>query len=317
MPLVTSELGGSRMSEQQPKKAPSNSTVIKFMVILSLICAVVLSTLASALKEPQEVAKELDRSKQMMIAAKIFTHEGYFLIEEGEGKYVPAKNGGNGLLVPGTTSDRVSNNDILEVYKRRFNPFLVDNKGARTTFEQAGIDMNDYIAEYKKSGYYKQPLKLIYEILPNTANETVNEAQPIGYVIPVNGFGLWDAIYGYLAIEPDGESVIGISWYDQKETPGLGANIAEEAWQNLFPGKKIFQPSASGEIHPASAPIGITVVKGRVLEVLGDIPKAKSAVDGMPGATLTGNGVTDAYRNVLQEYRPFFVKIRQESESIR
>lgn len=311
MPLVITELGGSSVSEQLPKKASSNSTVIKFMVILSLICAVVLSALASALKEPQELAKELDRSKQMMIAAKIFTHEGYFLIEEGKGKYVPAKNMGNGLLTSGTTSDRASNNDILEVYKRRFNPFLIDSKGERTTFEQAGIDMNEYIAEYKKGGYYKQPLKLIYEILPN-AKDSNSELQPIGYVIPVNGFGLWDAIYGYLAIEPDGESVIGISWYDQKETPGLGANIAEESWQNLFPGKKIFQPSAGGEINPTSAPIGITVVKGRVSEVLGDIPKAKNAVDGMPGATLTGNGVTDAYRDVLHEYLPFFVKIHQE-----
>ncbi|HEY4831629.1 MAG TPA: NADH:ubiquinone reductase (Na(+)-transporting) subunit C [Waddliaceae bacterium] len=305
------------MSEQllkKPKQAPSNSTVIKFMIILSLICAVVLSALASALKDPQEIAKELDRSKQMMIAAKIFTHAGYFLIENGKGEYVPAKNVGNGTLALGTVSNRASNNDILEVYKRRFAPFLVDSKGEKTTFEKAGIDINYYIAEYRKSGYYKQPLKLIYEILPNSTKDS-NETQPIGYVIPVNGFGLWDAIYGYLAIEPDGETVIGISWYDQKETPGLGANIAEEPWQNLFPGKKIFQPSAVGEIYPASAPIGITVVKGRVSEVLGDIPKAKSAVDGMPGATLTGNGVTDAYRNVLEGYRPFFIKIHQKTEN--
>src|SRR5690606_10592622 len=130
----------------------------------------------------------------------------------------------------------------------------------------------------------------------------------VGYVIPVNGYGLWDAIYGYLAIEPNGETVIGTSWYDQKETPGLGANIADAEWQDLFPGKLIFQPRANGEVDPATAPIGIVVVKGRVSEVLGDAPKAKNAVDGMPGATLTGNGVTDAYRFVLNAYRPFFVK---------
>jgi len=131
-------------------------------------------------------------------------------------------------------------------------------------------------------------------------------------VVPVNGFGLWDAIYGYLAIEPDGETVIGISWYDQKETPGLGANITEASWQDLFPGKLIFQPSASGQVDPATAPIGVVVVKGRVSEVLGNVPKARNAVDGMPGATLTGNGVTDAYRIVLGAYRPFFVKIHDE-----
>jgi Na+-transporting NADH:ubiquinone oxidoreductase subunit C len=314
MPHLTTE-GKSLVSEPLPKKALSNSAVIKFMIILSLSCAVVLSTLASALKEPQELAKELDRSKQMMIAAKIFTHEGYFLIENEKGEYVPARNVGDGTLTPGTISDRASNNDILEVYKSRFKPFLVDSNGEKMTFEQAGFDMNNYLLEYRKSGYYQQPLKLIYQILPNPTKDSDNNAQPIGYVIPVNGFGLWDAIYGYLAIKPDGETIIGISWYDQKETPGLGANIAEEPWQNLFSGKKIFQPSGKGEVNPASAPIGITVVKGRVSEVLGDIPKARNAVDGMPGATLTGNGVTDAYRNVLEEYRQFFVKIHQNSEN--
>ena len=68
---------------------------------------------------------------------------------------------------------------------------------------------------------------LIYKILPNPTKEAKENEEPEGYVIPVNGFGLWDAIYGYLAIKPGGNSVIGISWYDQKETPGLGANIAE------------------------------------------------------------------------------------------
>lgn len=283
------------------------------MIILSFVCAVVLSILASALKVPQEEAKELDRSKQMMIAARIFSHGGYFLIKNDQGEYVPAKYSRNGILVPGTISDTPSNNDILEVYKKRFVPFLVDDKGNSTTFEKAGIDMNDYIASYRKSGYYRQPYKLIYKILPNKENDT----NPIGYVIPVNGFGLWDAIYGYLAIEPDGETVIGISWYDQKETPGLGANIAEPEWQDLFPGKKIFQPSAGGTIDPATAPIGIVVVKGKVSEVLGAVPKAESAVDGMPGATLTGNGVTDAYRNVLEAYRPFFIKLNSENKSAK
>lgn len=306
------------MSEQQlPKQtAPSNAQVMTFVAILSLICALVLSILASALKEPQEVAKELDRSEQMLIAANIMNHSGNFLMLNDKGESIPAKYAGNGVLEPGSEDHYASRQAILEVYKNRLIPFLVNDKGDKTTFEKAGIDMDDYLNKYKKTGYYKQPYKLIYEILPNPIKDETEtrEEQPVGYVIPVNGYGLWDAIYGYIAIKPDGDTVIGIAWYEQKETPGLGANIADAPWQEEFPGKKIFQETPDGSTDFKTAPIGITVVKGKVNEVLGESPKAKSAVDGMPGATLTGNGVTTAYREVLSAYRPFFIKIHGESD---
>lgn len=306
------------MSEQLPKQAPTNKQVIIFVVILSFACALILSVLASALQGPQEVAKELDRSEQLMIAAKIFTHEGYFLIEKEKGEYIPAKYSGDGILVPGSESDIASQNEILDVYKKRIEAKLLSPENKIVTFEEAGINKDDYIAQHKKSGYYRQPYKLIYEVMPNPKKGEGEAAEkPVGYVIPVNGFGLWDAIYGFLAVEPDGVTVIGISWYDQKETPGLGANIADAPWQNNFPGKLIFQPTSTGEVNPNTAPIGITVVKGKVSETLGDSPKARAAVDGMPGATLTGNGVTSAYRDVLSAYRPFFVTIHDESEQTK
>lgn len=307
------------MSEQQlPKQtAPTNAQVMTFVAILSLVCALVLSILASALKEPQEIAKELDRSEQMLISAQIMNHMGNFLMLDDKGEHVPAKYAGKGVLVPGSKEDRASRQEILEVYKRRLRPFLVDGKGNVTTFAKAGIDEDDYVNKYKKSGYYRQPYKLMYEILPNPKkgeSETKEGEKPIGYVIPVNGMGLWDAIYGYIAIEPDGDTIIGIAWYEQKETPGLGANIADAPWQSEFPGKKIFLESPDGKTDFKAAPVGITVVKGKVAEVLGETLKAKSAVDGMPGATLTGNGVTTAYRDVLSAYRPFFIKIHDESK---
>lgn len=299
------------MSEQQPSapKGTSNMQTIIFMVVLSFVCALILSILASALEEPKEIAKDLDRSKQMMIAAKILSHEGYFLIKNDKGEYVPAKYAGKGRLEPGTVDNIASNAELIDIYKARLKPVLVDSKGDITTFQKTGINLDEYIGKFKKSGYHKQPYRLIYEILPNGDGDKAE-----GYVVPVNGFGLWDAIYGYIALNTDGNTVIGISWYDQKETPGLGANIAEAYWQNLFPGKKIFQETADGKTDFALAPVGIVVVKGKVAEVYGSSPKSKSAVDGMAGATLTGNGVTDAYRDVLAAYRPFFIKL-QSSES--
>lgn len=299
------------MSEQQ--QSSQNVKTILFMVCLSFVCALILSLLASALAKPKDIARELDRSKQMMIAAKILDHKGHFLVQDKSGNYVPAKLGSGGILVEGSSEDQATQAQLIEVYQKRVVPLLVDNKGNLRTFKEAGINEEEYTANFKKTGYFKQPEKLIYKVLPNTPD--ANEKTPASaWVIPVNGFGLWDAIYGYLALKPDGNTVIGIAWYEQKETPGLGGNIAEPFWQDLFPNKKIFQESADGTTDFKTAPLGIVVVKGKVAEVLGSSPKSKSAVDGMTGATLTGNGVTDAYRDVLAPYRPFLMKIRDENK---
>ena len=300
------------MSEPQPqpnKADQEKRKTIIFMVILSFICALILSILASTLAEPQEVAKELDRSEQMLIATRIISPFGYFQVQNKEGNFVPATFE-NGKLTTSEKKVNASSKDVLKIYRERIVPFLVNSKGVETTFEKAAINEEKYTIDNKTIGYYKQPWKIIYRIInPFESKET----QTVGYVIPVNGMGLWDSMYGYLAIKPDGNSVIGISWYDHKETPGLGGNISGAYWQSLFPGKQIFQPNADGKIDPKSSPIGITVIKGKVSEVLGDSPKSYSSVDGMAGATLTGNAVTDAYKNVLAAYRPFLEKAYEKS----
>lgn len=306
------------MSESNSSSSPPKNTsyTLIFMVVLSLVCAIILSVLASALKTPQEMAKELDRSKQMLIAARILSPYGYFQVQDREGHFVPAKLV-EGKTLEATNQENVpSQEDILEVYRTRIEGILVNDQGEETTFQKAGINEEKYVQDFRKSGYYKESLKLIYKIFANPTLNDRNEKERkvIGYVIPVNGMGLWDAIYGYLAIEPNGNDIIGISWYDQKETPGLGANISEPEWQSQFPGKHIFQESANGKTDFNTSPLGITVVKGKVKEVLANSPKALSAVDGMAGATLTGNGVTNAYRDVLAAYRPFLLRIHTASE---
>jgi len=306
------------VSDQQPSPGMSNNTyTIVFTVILSVVCALILSIFASALAGPKQDARELDRSKQMMIAGKILNADGYFILKDEKGEYIPAKYS-QGVLVPGKTSDIASSADILDIYKKRLIPLLVDDKGDVTTFEKAGLKESEYVADYKKVGYYKPPLKLLYKMLSNPkVGEKVDDplkVKPEGWIIPVNGFGLWDAIYGYLALEPNGDTVIGITWYEQKETPGLGANISETSWQSLFPGKLIFQENADGTTSYKTAPLGITVVKGKVSEIYGTSPKSRSAVDGMAGATLTGNGVTDAYKDTLATYRAFLIRIHEANE---
>lgn len=295
-----------------PTTTKSNYT-LWFMAALSFICAVILSILASALREPQLLAKELDRSKQMLISARIISPYGYFQVQE-DGQFYPAQLSKDGRLEKTDQIIYPTREQVLEIYRMRIAPFLVDDKGNERTFQQAGINEQKYVQDYRKSGYYNEPLKLIYKVFANSrkGEKEQPDQRPIeGYVFPINGMGLWDAIYGYLAIKPDGDTVIGISWYDQKETPGLGANIAEPEWQSQFPGKVIFQESADGKTDFSTAPLGIVVVKGKVNEVLGTSAKSRSAVDGMAGATLTGNGVTNAYRDVLAPYRPFLIKLHE------
>jgi len=298
--------------KQSPRQLPSNARTISFIVALSLVCALILSLLASSLRVPQEMAKNLDRSQQMMISARIMNPKGYFQVKNEKGEYVPAEFAEGTYLVPSDKIIYPTRDQTLAIYRKRLISLLVDDQGNVTTFEKENINEEKYLAEHKKEGYYRLPLKLLYEILPNA--KEVEGKKPIGYVIPVNGYGLWDAIYGYIAIETDGNTVIGISWYEQKETPGLGANISDASWQKQFHGKKIFKANMEGETEFKTAPIGITVVRGEVKNVIGNNPKAKSAVDGMSGATLTGNGVTEAYKDVLSAYRPFFIKLHKENE---
>lgn len=280
----------------------SDRATILFIIVLSLVSASILAILASALKLPQEQAKVLDRSKQLLLSAQIYNHAGYLQMPNPHGLgYIPAKQVGDGVLIPGSAIDIATASDIVAVYNARVTPFLVDRMGNRTTFEAANIKLEEYLNEHKKIGYANAQWLPIYEILSDSKT-----APPLAYVIPVAGFGLWDFIGGYLALKPDGNSIVGISWYEQKETPGLGANIAEADWQSLFPGKQVFQPDSEGKVDRKRAQLGITVVRGKVHDLLGDSPKARSAVDGMAGATLTGNGVTKAYKDSLEPYRAFF-----------
>lgn len=301
--------GGNSVSEPAKKKFSAMGTIF-FMVVLSFAAALILSVLASSLRPLQQTAMELDQSKEMLKAAQVLNHEGYFQLLVDK-TWTPAVLTQEGLLTPAKEIVYPTSTEILDIYNRRIVPKLVNDEGMVTTFEEAGIDENNYLAEYKAQGYYTQKWKLFYELLPNS----LEEKKPVGYIFPVNGFGLWDAIYGYIAIKPDGDTVMGISWYEQKETPGLGANIADWDWQKDFPGKKIFHENASGKTDFATAPLGIQVVRGKVSEVYGDSPKAASAVDGMAGATLTGNGVTEAYEKALSAYRPFLIQLHNEEKS--
>jgi Na+-transporting NADH:ubiquinone oxidoreductase subunit C len=103
--------------------------------------------------------------------------------------------------------------------------------------------------------------------------------EPQQYILPVRGKGLWSTLYGYLSVEPDGETVAGLRFYEHAETPGLGDQIEKEPWLSQWPGKKIYDEQGDPQIK---------VVRGSVQPGPDEIHQ----VDGLSGATLTANGVT-------------------------
>lgn len=128
------------------------------------------------------------------------------------------------------------------------------------------------------------------------------EGKPQGYSIPISGKGLWSTIYGYMAIEPDGQTVKGVTFYKHGETPGLGGEVEKDWFTYNFVGKRII--SETGEL------VGVQVNKGNVAP---DDSEGYHKVDGISGATMTGKGVSKFILQNLKEYEMFFSKIRQQS----
>jgi len=264
------------------EKSYTNSQIVRFVVIICLSCALILSLLAQGLEKPQKRAQEVYQAKQMLIAARLLTPRGNF-----------------------PDGSRASESEILDLFTARVTPHLTNDKGDLFTFEEAGINETEYRQAHSKTGFARLPYKLIYII-------SGDGEIPYAYVIPINGYGLWDAIYGYLALSSNADTVLGTTWYDQKETPGLGAEIGSAEWQEQFYNKVIFQKNEDGETNFQKAPMGFNIVKTTVAAEIGDRPIAESSIDGVTGASATMKGVAEAYQNSLTPYRPFLIKAHEK-----
>lgn len=113
------------------------------------------------------------------------------------------------------------------------------------------------------------------------------------YIVPLRGSGLWNAIFGYISLQEDINTVKGATFDHLGETPGLGALITEQWFRERFAGKKIFDETG--------ALVGVSVVKGGAQ---GDPNK----VDAISGSTITGDGVSNMISERLNRYLPFFEK---------
>jgi len=177
------------------------------------------------------------------------------------------------------------NNETLETdYANYIQEIVIRNDGNEVA-EAAAFDI-DITKESKKAEEER--------LLPIYVFENGGEKK---YIVPMQGSGLWGPISAYLALEADLNTISGVVFDHQGETPGLGAEITTAGFQDQYSGKKLFDDS--GDFT------SIKVLKG----VGNDITGKPHEVDGLAGATITANGVTDMFSEELRYYTAFFKKL--------
>lgn len=240
----------------------SNTYIIIFSAILTIVLGGLLSGTSVVLKPLQDIQVDLDNKKKILGAVMDIS-----AIENPE--------------------------EILALYDKRFtstvidingNPIEKDKKGNPLTAEKINVQKNYKIA--KEDRYYP-----VFQFM-NEADPTKVEA----YIFPMWGAGLWDWISGFVAINNDLNTIVGVAFDHKSETPGLGARITDDQVKNRFKGKKIFD--TNGTL------MSVSMVKGEK-----GLPLDDHHIDGLSGATLTGKGVNNMLLHYLECYKAFIEKI--------
>jgi Na+-transporting NADH:ubiquinone oxidoreductase subunit C len=236
-------------------KLDSTRYTFLFATIVCVVCALLVAASAVGLKKKQDVNAVLYRQKNVLLAA--------------------------GLVKP---DEDLSQREILKVFVDNIQVRLVDLETGRllpagqpdaVTYDQRRA-RND--PEQSRAA---PPNEAGVSRLPKygTVYFVMKEGQARLIVLPIEGVGMWGTLYGFIALEPDGNTVRGLTYYDQKETPGLGGEISNPKWQALWNGRKVYNANWEPQI---------TVIKGPA-----GPPEADPAhVDGLSGATITSRGVS-------------------------
>ena len=181
------------------------------------------------------------------------------------------------------TSDTKNAVDLYAKYITE--SFVINNKGEK----QDGVDA---FTVDMKAETGKPASKRLLPVFVGSLDD-----QSKAYVVPLRGKGLWGPIWGYISLEPDFNKVYGTKFDHQGETPGLGAEIATDWFQEPFKGKTIFKDS--GDF------ISIKVLKG------GAPDNDPHAVDAISGGTITSKALEAMLDSCLVQYKTYFIQNRQ------
>ena len=189
----------------------SNTYIIIFTTIVTILLGGLLSLTSVVLKPLQDKQVELDTKKKILGAVMDISQ-----IKDPD-------------EILRTYNERVSST-VVDI---EGNPVTTDTKGNELIAEKINIQKNHKIAKEERS----------YPVFIFKNDQGDIDA----YIFPMFGSGLWDWISGYIALNKDLNTVRGIAFDHKQETPGLGARITDKAVQGRYIGKKIFNAGGTLE----------------------------------------------------------------------
>jgi Na+-transporting NADH:ubiquinone oxidoreductase subunit C len=247
-----------------------------FATVVCVVCALAIAIAAVGLRDRQEANAFLFKQKNVLLAA--------------------------GLLKPG---DDPPEREILRIFDENIKVRLIDlatgdlvpeDKQEPKTYDQrraradpaASRDAPPNAAKISRVPNWGG----VFYVMKGGAVEQV--------VLPIEGVAMWGTVYGLLALDRDGNTVRGLTFYEQKETPGLGGEISNPKWQALWQGRRVYDEKWEPQL---------VVIKGQA----GPPDKDPHRVDGLSGATITSNGVSRvlAFWMSKDGYGPFLKKFRE------
>ena len=246
-----------------------------FAGAVCVICAILVSSSAVSLSELQQINATLDKQKNVLLAAGLASSTEKLGAEEIQQRFGAVK----ALAINLETGEAAPGID----------PASFDQRKAAANPETSRS------APQNLSIIKRLPLHaVIYHVLDDSGDVAM-------MVLPIQGYGLWSTLYGFLALDADTKTIRGITYYEHKETPGLGGEVDNPSWKSLWPGRVAFDDSGK----PA-----ITVIKGQA----GTPEQDPHRVDGLSGATITSRGVTNMLRFWLGEngFAPYLEKFRAQ-----
>ncbi|KDE39924.1 MAG: Na(+)-translocating NADH-quinone reductase subunit C [Nitrincola lacisaponensis] len=247
-------------------------------LVLCVVCSVVVSAAAVMLKPMQQYNMDQDRKSNILRAAGIVD---------------PSKSVDELFEQITTRTVNLQAGQFTEEFMAEVEDF---RRAAGDPSLSRSLSRSEDVASIKR-----QPLKMPVYIVE------AEDGSIEKLILPIHGYGLWSTMYGFLALEGDLNTVAGLGFYEHAETPGLGGEIDNPSWRASWIGKQIYSGESTDE--PA-----LRVIKGAV-----DPSQSGSEyrIDGLAGATLTANGVTNMIRFWMGEsgFGPFIANLRAASEA--
>lgn len=240
---------------------------ITVALVLCLVCAVVVSSAAVILRPAQAVNEKANMQMNILQAAGLYDPQ-QSIQEQFQIVTTRLVNLETGEFVEGMDAER---------YNQR--------KASKDPSMNRVLSGEEDIASIKRQA----KIAKIYLI------ENGDQIEKI--ILPIHGYGLWSTLYGFMALEGDGNTVAGLGFYEHAETPGLGGEVDNPNWKAQWTGKQVYNGDA----------VALRLVKG------GADRSDSYGVDALSGATLTSRGVDNLLKFWMSDagFKPFLDNLKQ------